>query len=75
MCVFCSSLITGLPDLGKDISYDQIWDIIWRGCMPELCTHPEYDWQMFYGAYVRTYIERDVRDLAQVGDEIKFTGR
>lgn len=57
----------------KDISYDQIWDIIWRGCMPELCTHPGYDWQMFYGAYVRTYIERDVRELAQVGDEIKFT--
>lgn len=57
----------------KDISYDELWDIIWRGCMPELCTHPEYDWQMFYGAYVRTYIERDVRKLAQVGDEIKFT--
>ncbi|MCL2664485.1 MAG: DUF4143 domain-containing protein [Defluviitaleaceae bacterium] len=28
---------------------------------------------MFYAAYVALYIERDVRDLAQVGDEIKFT--
>ena len=27
---------------------------------------------MYYGAYVRTYIERDVRDLTQVGDEGKF---
>lgn len=27
---------------------------------------------MFYGAYVRTYIERDVRQLTQVGDEVKF---
>jgi predicted AAA+ superfamily ATPase len=27
---------------------------------------------MFYGAYVKTYIERDVRDLTQVGDEMKF---
>jgi predicted AAA+ superfamily ATPase len=26
----------------------------------------------FYGAYIRTYIERDVRDLIQVGDELKF---
>ena len=32
----------------------------------------DFDWQMFYGAYVRTYIERDMRDLAQVGDERKF---
>jgi predicted AAA+ superfamily ATPase len=27
---------------------------------------------MFFAVYVRTYIERDVRDLAQVGDEVKF---
>jgi predicted AAA+ superfamily ATPase len=27
---------------------------------------------MFFAAYVKTYIERDVRDLAQVGDELKF---
>jgi predicted AAA+ superfamily ATPase len=29
-------------------------------------------WSRFYGAYVSTYIERDVRHLAQVGDELKF---
>ena len=27
---------------------------------------------MFYSAYVKTYIERDVRELTQVGDEVKF---
>jgi predicted AAA+ superfamily ATPase len=27
---------------------------------------------MFYAAYVKTYIERDVRDLTQVGDEVKY---
>ena len=41
--------------------------------MPELVENPDFDWQMFYGAYVRTYIERDVRDLADVGDIVKFT--
>jgi hypothetical protein len=30
------------------------------------------DWQMFYASYTKTYIERDVRDLTQVGDELKF---
>lgn len=27
---------------------------------------------MFYASYTRTYIERDVRELTQVGDELKF---
>lgn len=54
------------------IGYDEVWNIIHRGSMPELCVNPEYDWQMFYGAYVKTYIERDVRELTQVGDVVKF---
>ena len=41
--------------------------------MPELCENPDFDWQMFYGAYVRTYIERDVRDLSEIGDTVKFS--
>jgi predicted AAA+ superfamily ATPase len=53
-------------------SYDEIWQTIHRGSMPELCANPDFDWQMFYAAYVKTYIERDVRDLTQVGDEVKF---
>jgi len=56
----------------SDIHYDNVWDIIHRGSFPELCANPDFDWRVFYAAYVRTYIERDVRDLAQVGDEVKF---
>ena len=56
-----------------NISYDDIWTAIHRGSMPELSENPDFDWQMFYGAYVRTYIERDVRELTEVGDIIKFT--
>lgn len=57
----------------KEIAYPDIWKNIHRGCMPELYANPDFDWQMFYGAYVRTYIERDVRELANIGDEVKFT--
>lgn len=53
-------------------SYDEIWQFIHRGSMPELSANEDYDWQMFYGAYVKTYIERDVRQLTQVDDELKF---
>ncbi|MCL2018910.1 MAG: ATP-binding protein [Oscillospiraceae bacterium] len=54
------------------LSYSDVWNIIHRGSFPELCANPDFDWQMFYAAYVKTYIERDVRDLSQVGDEVKF---
>ena len=56
-----------------DIPYSGVWSMIHRGSFPELCANPDFDWQMFFAAYVRTYIERDVRSLAQVGDEVKFT--
>jgi len=56
----------------KELHYDDVWYNIHRGSMPELYTNKDYDWQMYYGAYVKTYIERDVRDLTQVGDEVKF---
>ncbi len=55
------------------ISYNDIWNMIWRGSMPELSVNPDFDWRMYYGAYVTTYVERDVKELAQVGDEVKFT--
>lgn len=55
------------------LDHQTLWRTIWRGSMPELSVHPEYDWRMYYGSYVTTYIERDVKELAQVGDEVKFT--
>ena len=56
-----------------DIPYEAVWNVIHRGTMPELHDNPDFNWQMFYGAYVRTYIERDVRELSEIGDTVKFT--
>ena len=56
-----------------NISYDEVWDTIHRGSLPELQDNPDFNWQMFYGAYVRTYIDRDVRELSEIGDTVKFT--
>ncbi len=57
----------------SNIPYDEVWHTIHRGSMPELQDNPDFSWQMFYGAYVRTYIERDVRELSEIGDTVKFT--
>ncbi len=55
------------------IAYSDIWNIIQRGTMPELYENPDFDWQMYYAAYLRTYIERDVRDISEIGDTVKFS--
>jgi len=55
-----------------DIPYANVWNTIHRGSFPELCANGSFDWQMYFAAYVKTYIERDVHDLTQVGNEIKF---
>ena len=56
----------------KPITYEDLWKVIHRGSMPDLLLNEDYDWQIFYASYVKTYIERDVRELTQVGDEVKF---
>lgn len=56
----------------KPLSYDELWRVIHRGSMPDLLLNDDFDWQIFYASYVKTYIERDVRELTQVGDEVKF---
>lgn len=50
----------------------KIWEIIWRGSYPELYEKNDYPWEIFYDNYLKTYIERDVRDLTQVGNELQF---
>ena len=46
---------------------ENIWDIIHRGSYPEL-QNTEMDWGTYYADYVKTYIERDVRELSAVHD-------
>jgi predicted AAA+ superfamily ATPase len=52
--------------------FDGIWNIIWRGSMPKLYADPALPVQAYFAAYLRTYIERDVRAIINVGDEKKF---
>lgn len=51
----------------------KVWDIIFRGGMPELVSMPQYKKDRYFATYINTYLERDVRDLKQVGDLSKFS--
>jgi uncharacterized protein len=45
---------------------------IWRGSYPALVAQPTMDRDLFYSSYVQTYLQRDVRDLANVGNLSTF---
>lgn len=41
--------------------------VLWRGAWPELWQKPQLDRALWLGSYVATYLERDVRNLLNVG--------
>lgn len=50
----------------------QLYQRIWRGSYPGLALDVGVDRDLFFSSYVQTYLQRDVRDLARVGDEMAF---
>lgn len=56
----------------KSLTLTECYDMIWRGCYPKMVTREDMVWDTFYKSYVTTYIERDVRDLVSIGDEMQF---
>ena len=54
------------------VSIDELYKLIIRGMYPELYDKPEMTSDSFYSSYVDTYIERDVSQLINVKDKMKF---
>ncbi len=54
------------------LSLKELYRIIWRGSYPTVALNKDTDRDLFYSSYVQTYLQRDVRDLARVGDETAF---
>ena len=53
------------------IDSNKIFEHIFKGGMPEYISN-NIDRNQFFDDYIRTYIERDVRQLTQVGDLMRF---
>lgn len=49
-------------------SLEELYARILRGGYPELCCNPTMPRDLFFSSYLKTYIERDVTALTQVGD-------
>ncbi|RLB25821.1 MAG: GTP-binding protein [Deltaproteobacteria bacterium] len=52
--------------------YGELWKSFLRGWYPELIANPILDANLWYGSYIQTYLERDVRTLRQIGDLSQF---
>lgn len=49
-----------------------IFDRIFRGSMPAIVSEKNSNSQIFYSSYLTTYIERDVREVSDAIDSLKF---
>jgi predicted AAA+ superfamily ATPase len=56
----------------EPLTLKALYRIIWRGSFPAMALDNGMNRDQFFGSYVQTYLQRDVRDLAQVGDEMAF---
>lgn len=56
----------------KVLTVMEIYERIFRGFMPALYAEPDTDTNIYYQSYLNTYIQRDIRDLTQVADELAF---
>lgn len=68
--IFTTASAISAQDRFSDIV--EIYSRIHRGGFPALVSGRIKNREMFFRSYVSTYIERDVRDLAKVGDEERF---
>ncbi len=64
--------LTDRLSVTKPRGLNEIYERIFKGSMPELYADETIDWETYYRSYVDTYLQRDIRDLAQVADEMQF---
>lgn len=58
-------------NIAKKMNLKEIYRRIYKGSMPAVHI-TEQSVERFYASYVDTYIQRDIRDLTQVADEMQF---
>ncbi len=56
----------------RKMSLSDIYERIFRGGMPALYTDEEINLETFFSSYINSYLQRDIKDLTQVADEMSF---
>lgn len=61
-----------IQEVTGKIDLDDLNQILYNGLYPSICAKKNIA-KFFYPSYVRTYLEKDVRELLQIKDQIRFT--
>ncbi len=63
-----------IPFMKKKLRNTQKYftDACLRSSYPEISTHPEIDFEAWYGSYLQTYLERDIRTTYNIGSLREF---
>jgi predicted AAA+ superfamily ATPase len=56
----------------KHNSVADTYKIIWRGSYPQMGNKPSLDWELFYSSYLKSYLERDIKQLTNIINESNF---
>ncbi|MGV8094028.1 MAG: ATP-binding protein [Mangrovibacterium sp.] len=60
------------PDNRPALDIYPLYELILRGSYPELYANTSINRSIFYASYLKTYLERDIRQLVRVTDEHRF---
>lgn len=66
---------TWIKQLSIDSKYAghaSLSEILLRGFFPEIATHKKVDRKLWCSSYITTYLERDIRNLSDIGDLHQF---
>lgn len=71
LCVALPELQTRAKDR-KEMDAGEVFERIFRGSMPGVVSGQITNSKIFYSSYLSTYIERDVKELSDAIDSLKF---
>lgn len=54
------------------ININELYKTIWKGSYPKLYLNSDENWEMFYESYLQTYLERDIKQISNVINELSF---
>ena len=54
------------------VDYNDLWGKIHRGQFPELTSNKKRNWEWFYRDYINTYLEKDIKKIINIKNEVSF---
>ena len=54
------------------LSLMNLYKDIWKGSAPKMVRSDDDYWELYYSSYLQSYIERDIKDLGAISNELVF---